>query len=386
MTPEQAAIRRATLAAQREVVALDSASLNELEQIYRQAAADIAQHIAVHGGADGNVSLQEMQSVLDQVNARLRALAEQRNALLNGNLAAAAALGTQPLVAEAALSSAAAMQINHEALQFVRTFVSSDGLQLSDRIWRLDRHARDAVANAIEMAVIQGHGAAQAAREFLARGEPVPIELQDKIGAASSAGIAKDTTDALLTGQGSPMDNAMRLMRTEINRAHGEAYIKGALSHPDAAGVRFKLSPGHPKPDICDLHSTANLHGLGAGVYPTREACPWPAHPNTISFVEVVFKDEVTDADRAGKETPMQALERLTPAQRIGVLGKSKAEAFKDGKLTQGMIKAPWREVQKRIGANKPEPKPLPKTQKLWITLSEKSPPANPVERSLRRG
>lgn len=348
-TAQQAAIRRATLAAQREVVALDSASLNELEQIYRQAAADIAQRIAAHSGADGNVALQEMQSVLDQVNARLRALAEQRNTLLNGNLAAAAALGTQPLVAEAALSSAAAMQVNHEALQFVRTFVASDGLQLSDRIWRLDRHARDAVTNAIEMAVIQGHGAAQAARDFLARGEPVPIELQDKIGAASSAGIAKDTTDALLTGQGSPMDNAMRLMRTEINRAHGEAYIKGALSHPDAAGVRFKLSPGHPKPDICDLHSTANLYGLGAGVYPTRENCPWPAHPNTISFVEVVFGDEVTEADKAGKETPTQALERLTPAQRIGVLGKNKAEAFKDGKLTQGMIKTPWREVKGRI-------------------------------------
>ncbi len=87
-------------------------------------------------------------------------------------------------------------------------------------------------------------------------------------------------------------------------------------------------------------------------MYPSRDKCPWPAHPNTISFVEVVFKDEVTDADRAGKETPLQALERLTPAQRIGVLGVNKHEAFKDGKLTQGMIKAPWSAVKKRVGAN----------------------------------
>lgn len=83
--------------------------------------------------------------------------------------------------------------------------------------------------------------------------------------AANSASIGKTVAD-VLTGSGSPMDNAMRLMRTEINRAHGEAYISGALAHPDAAGVRFLLSPAHPEPDICDLHAAANLHGLGPGV------------------------------------------------------------------------------------------------------------------------
>ena len=70
---------------------------------------------------------------------------------------------------------------------------------------------------------------------------------------------------------------------------------------------------------------------------------------NTLLFVEVVFKDEVTVEDKAGKETPLQALDRLTPAQRIGVLGVNKHQVFKDGILTQGMIKAPWANLQKRI-------------------------------------
>jgi hypothetical protein len=353
----QAAIKRATLAAQRAVVELDAAALKELKSLYQQAADEIARRIADYSGSDGNVSNQEMQSVLDQVSAQLKLLARLRDDLLNQSLSSAVELGTQPLLEQAALSVASAMQINHEALQFVRTFVAEDGLQLSDRIWRLDRQARDTVTNAIEMAVIQGQGAAQAAREFLARGEVAPIDIRDKIDAANASKIGKATTDALLTGDGSPMDNAMRVFRTEINRAHGEAYIKGALAHPEAAGVRFKLSPGHPKPDICDLHAHANLHGLGAGVYPNRESCPWPAHPNTISFVEVVFSDEVTAADRAGKETPMQALGRLTPAQQIGVLGKNKHQAFKDGRLTQGMIKAPWSSVKKRIGIETPNRK-----------------------------
>lgn len=361
MTPEQVAIKRATLAAQREVVQLDATSLNELEQLYRQAAEDIARRIAAYSGADGNVSLQELQSVLAQVNARLDTLNNVRNTLINQSLNVAAGLGTQPFTAvgitttplplrgEGMLSSAAAMRINQEALDFVRHFVGADGLQLSDRIWRLDRHARDVVTNSIEQAVIQGHGAAQAARELLMKGHGVPGEIVDKINAANAAEMGKAAGE-LLTGEGSPMVNAMRLMRTEINRAHGTSYAKGALAHPDAAGVRFLLSPAHPKPDICNLLSTQNLHGLGPGVYPSVAASSWPAHPNTLSFLEVVFKDEVTAEDKAGKETSMEALARLSPEQRRGALGVNKAEVFDEGKMSKGMIRSKWSAVQKRIG------------------------------------
>ena len=362
----QAAIKRATLAAQREVVQLDATSLNELEQLYRQAAEDIARRIAVYSGADGNVSLQELQSVLAQVKARLDTLNNVRNTLINRSLEAATGLGTTPftastlspalplqggggLVTGEGILSAAAMKINQEALDFVRHFVGADGLQLSDRIWRIDRHARDVVTNRIEQAVIQGHGAAQAARELLMRGEAVPGDIADKINAANAQGMGKAAGE-LLTGEGSPMANAMRLMRTEINRAHGTSYAKGALAHPDAAGVRFLLAPGHPKPDICDLLATQNLHGLGPGVYPSVEASGWPAHPNTLSFLEIVFKDEVTAEDKAGKETSMEALARLTPEQRKGALGVNKAEAYDHGKMSKGMIRSKWSAVKKRIG------------------------------------
>jgi len=362
-----AAIKRATLAAQRGVVQLDADSIAELQRLYRQAADAIARRIAAHAGADGNVMLQELQSVLAQVNAQLDALAQARNTLLTQSLGSAAGLGTLPLTAagisplasphpnplplagEGVLTAAAAMTINQEALQYVRVFVGADGLQLSDRIWRLDRHARDVVVNHIEQAVIQGHGAAQAARELLMRGEAVTAEIADKINAANAAGMGR-AADDLLTGSGSPMVNAMRLMRTEINRAHGTAYANGALAHPDAAGIQFLLSPAHPKPDICDLLSTQNLYGLGEGVYPSVAASGWPAHPNTLSFLVVVFKDEVTAEDRAGKETSMQALDRLTPAQRRGALGVNKAEAFDEGKMSKGMIRSKWSAVKRRIG------------------------------------
>jgi hypothetical protein len=368
--PVQTAIKRATLAAQQEVVKLDAAALEELQQLYQQAADDIAQRIAAQAGRDGNVMLSELQSVLAQVQARLKELAAARNALLNETITTGAELGTQPLTAQGIapliaphpsplplagegvlLTRAAAMTINHEAQQFVRTFIGADGLQLSDRIWRIDRHARDVVVNYIEQAIIQGHGAAQAARELLAQGQGVPAEVADKMGAGNAQAMGKSAGE-LLTGQGSPMDNAMRLMRTELNRAHGTAYAKGALAHPDAVGVRYKLSPAHPKPDICDLLSTQNLYGLGAGVYPSVEASGWPAHPNILSFLEIVFKDEVTAEDQAGKETSMEALARLTPEQRRGALGVNKAEVFDQGKMSKGMIRSKWSSVKKRISNN----------------------------------
>lgn len=350
----QAAIKRATKAAQADMNELDARTLKELEHLYRQAASEIEQQIGNYAGSDGNLALQNLQDMLGQVNAHLQSLSVQRNALLNGSMESAARLGIDPFTpdatggAAAVIDTAAAMQISHDAVQFVRTFVAKDGLQLSDRIWRIDRGAREKVTNAIEMAVIQGHGAGQAAREFLTQGKQVPIEIQDKLSAANSARVAKDAAEYLLAGQGSPLDNAMRLFRTEMNRAHGTAYMRGAEAHPDAIGTRFLLSPGHPKPDVCNLHAVANLYGLGPGVYPPGKS-PWPAHPNTLSYVEVVFKDEVTAADRAGKETPIQALERLSPEQRRGVLGVNKSEAFNEGKITQGMIKSPWKNVKQRI-------------------------------------
>lgn len=367
----QATIKRATFSAQREMDRLDASVLSELEKLYKQAAADLKNRISGFAGGDGNISLAQLQDVLRQVNARLTALADARDRLLQDGMQQAAGLGIQPLTATGLgvniapiIDSYAAMQISDEALRFVRIFVAEDGLQLSDRIWRLDRQARELVTNAIEQAVIQGYGAGQAARELLMRGQQVPIDLQNKLDSANAAMVAQQASMQLMTGNGSPMDNAMRVMRTELNRAHGEAYMAAGERHPDFAGWRFLLSPAHPEYDICDLHAVANLYGLGQGVYPSREKCPWPAHPNTLSYVEIVFSDEITEADRAGKETPMQALAGLSPARQRGVLGAHKHAAFKEGKLTQGMIKAPWKAVRNRIGAvlpKPPAPRPRPK-------------------------
>jgi len=349
----RAQIKRATLIGQRAIEGLDAETQQALIDLYKAQAAEIAARIRNHTGPDDNLALQELRSLLDQVQGILRQLSDSRDALLGEALAKAADYGARPVLGAvldtgAVVSTAASMRVSQDALRFIQTFIAEDGLQLADRIWRIDRGAKDKIVNALESAIIQGHGAGQAAREFLARGAAVPADVANKLTAANAAGLSK-TAQEIMTGSGSPLDNAMRLMRTEINRAHGEAYMMGGEDHPDFGGWRFLLSPQHPKHDICDLLSTQNLHGLGAGVYPSRERLPWPAHPNTLSFVEIVFKDEITTEDKAGKETPLQALARLSPTQREGVLGKGKAEIYDAGKLKQDMIRAPMAAVKRRI-------------------------------------
>lgn len=360
----EAAIRRASQQARNAMRELDAAGVAELLDLYGQAAEQVRGAIAAAQGADGLVARERLQGLLRQVEAVMADLGRRYLELLDARLADAAALGVRPYTAQgvaavggggtaqAALDSAAAMRVSQEAVRFVQTFTAADGLRLSDRVWRLELGAKEALQRAISNAVVQGWSASRAAAELAYAGQAVPPELARQITQARGPALVR-MADLLMTGangNGAEVWKAERVMRTEINRAHGEAYMASAEQTPGFAGFKFLLSPMHPEPDICDLLAAQNLHGLGQGVYPDRARTPWPAHPNTLSFVQVVFADEVSDADRAGQETELQALQRLGPEIRAGVLGVAKAAYFDAGLLrSKGMIRAPLRAVTARL-------------------------------------
>lgn len=349
-TATHAVIRRATNSAHRAIDAMDARILGELTTLYREAAADIRERIRLSAGADNQVSLAELRNVLGQVDGILGRLDRIRNDMTDDAIREAAQLGVAPFDPLAAsqlrVSTLALMRVSEDAIRFVRTFVAQDGLQLSDRIWQVSR-AKEAVVRSIERAIILGSSAEDTVRDLLAQNALPGRELLRKASSATPGAIG-DSVEEVMTGAAA---QARRLVRTELNRAHGEAYMMAGKDHPDFAGWKFLLSPAHPAPDICDLLSEQNLYGLGNGVYPTREATPWPAHPNTLSYIEIVFRDEITDEDRAGKETPMQALERLSPERQEGILGVYKYGVFRDGNLTQGMIRAKATAVATRVGS-----------------------------------
>lgn len=358
MDTTAAAIRRASQQAQQAMQALDDQAVRELERIYTEAADHVRAAIAHAASSAYRVELDRLRQVLDHVQAVLDALASTRDALLFDELQRAAELGVQPFTAQglaatgrhvpAVLDGGQALQLVDQAVNFVRTHRAADGLVLSDRLWRTSRSARDVVGRTIEQAVVQGWSADKAAQELVMRGLPVPAATRSAQ-QASEVGRVMTAADLLHDKAAGPLADVLRVMRTEINRAHGEAYMAGAEQAPGVVGFRFLLSPRHPRPDICDLYARQNLHGLGPGVYPTRQACPWPAHPNTLSFVVAVFADEVRPEHQNGKETTLEALQRLGPELRAGILGPTKAGYFDQGVLGTGMVRSTVGAVRARV-------------------------------------
>lgn len=352
-------IKRASDAAQRAMERLDTDTADELTQLYDAAAEEVRVAIAQASQNGRRVELHQLQGLLRRVEAVLDALATQRSDVIEAAIEQAAELGIEPVTAAvdgagAGAGGAAgqvkpALQVKNEAVEFVHNFRDVDGLALSDRLWRVGRGAREAVTRHIEQAVTQGWGADQAALQFVTQGQAVPAATGAAQRAADVDRVMRGA-DLLQDPSASPLASALRVMRTEINRAHGEAYMAGSASLPDVVGFKFLLSPRHPRPDVCDLLARQNLHGLGEGVYPDRKRCPWPAHPNTLSFVVAVMAHQVSEADQAGRETTLQALDRLGPEIRAGVLGPTKAEYFDRGLLRTGMVRATVGAVRQRLG------------------------------------
>ena len=160
-TVKKATIKRASARARVRMNRLDREALNQVEQLYRQAAADIERAIRAYASTDGSVRLTVLQDIKGQINGLVSQLGQARDAMLDDSLQRAAVEAAQ--VYTGYVDAQTLTRVADEAVRFVNAFIADDGLQLSDRIWRLDNHAREAVGNAVESAIIQGHSASQAA-------------------------------------------------------------------------------------------------------------------------------------------------------------------------------------------------------------------------------
>lgn len=344
-TAVKAAIRRAMRQARVDLRGLDRDLQRQVAAAYDQALAAIRDDIASYADSNGSLRLQVLRQLEAQINNRLADLGQARDELLGAGLRQAADLGATPW-ATVGVNAAA---VSDDAVRAVVTFTANDGLQLSDRLWRVDQGARESIQGAVQSAIVRGQSASAAVNEYLARGAAPPRDLIDKIGASSVGAVQQAAGNAWMTGNMDPRAQALRVFRTEINRAHGLAFEAAAFESDEVVGMKFLLSPNHPERDICDMHAAVNRYGLGPGVYPQGKS-PWPAHPNTLSFQNPVFADEVTDDDRAGKQTRVEWLKGQPAPVRQAVLGGARKRwAFDNGHIGEGAIGTPWRVVKKRL-------------------------------------
>lgn len=331
-------IDAATRRAREQAIARREARAHNVQKAYEDAGEAIADWLKDQAGPNGDVPPERLPAFEAFLSELLRGLQQTWGAALTMGLAEMAAFG-------ASLVPVGSGSIAGQALEQLRAFVGADGLQLSDRIWRVNAATRQRIVDTLRAAIVRGATAREAARGLLGQGQGVSAEIAAMIRAAQAGTLGELAADALLTGNGAPMRNALRIMRTELNRAFTESFVSAAFAHPDVAAVKFNLSPAHPRPDICDVYAKSNLHGLGVGVYP-RGAHPYPAHPETLSYLTVVFVDEITDSDRAGQQSMSDWLRSQPQDVQEQVLGVGKAQLFRAGSLSDADLLRPLRDLQ----------------------------------------
>lgn len=180
--------------------------------------------------------------------------------------------------------------------------IYGDGLQLSSRIWRMDRDARDGINRTIMSAISEGKSAWQTAgdlEQFLGASKDCPRWTSTRLFTLTKKDIASGDRRGLKTGsecQGQGVSyNALRLARTEIQAVHHEASDRIMAVQPWIEMEIVNLSPAHAKVDICD--DVAGGGDNGDGLYP-KGSVILPLHPHCLCYKTAVMQPEAEFTDR----------------------------------------------------------------------------------------
>jgi hypothetical protein len=281
-------IQKGTAAAYQQLEQLDASALGELERLYRAVVANVSQALAQYG-SDGYFAQQHLKPFLALLEQFLADTAVARANLLDQGLAAAAQAGAVPAVLMGATGVDAAIAASVAAVYKLEL---ADGLQLSDRLWRIDQRVTAAIGQSLRQALAEGSHPLAAARALLRSGRGITPDLLKMISGLKVDNLQKMVGDKLLTGKGNALYNVQRVFQTEFKRAHAISYVKSNEGASGLIGYKFRLSPLHKRTDICDTLAAANSYGLGAGIYPADKILNvYPAHPNTRSRIVAVFGD-----------------------------------------------------------------------------------------------
>lgn len=162
--------------------------------------------------------------------------------------------------------------------------IGGDGLQLSQRIWRLEGDGLQRIRSTLSMAMAERTSARELAKllqPVLGAGQDCPrwsmtrlYGMTTKERATSGRGLFSGEECA---GQGVAY-NALRLARTELQYAHHAMASEIYANSPWVTGKWVRLSPAHPKIDVCDGYA-------GGGPYEASEQI-LPLHPNCMCYYE----------------------------------------------------------------------------------------------------
>lgn len=175
-------------------------------------------------------------------------------------------------------------------------YLYGDGLNLSGRIWKMDREARDGI-NAVVMNGVANKASAwdmaKQLEEFLGASEDCPRWTSTRLYGRTKSEIASGDLGGLLSGDacdGSGVAyKALRLARTELQRIHALATDRILAEQPWVQMEQCNLSAAHPESDECDDVVTGGENG--DGIYPVG-TIEYPLHPNCLCYKTSVMMDQ----------------------------------------------------------------------------------------------
>ena len=171
-------------------------------------------------------------------------------------------------------------------------------MNLVGRLWKIENEGRDAINNVTMQGIIDRDSAwniAKKLEEFLGAGKDCPRWTSTRLYGRTASDKAAGDTTGLLTGNdcdGRGVSyNALRLARTEIQKAHSLATDRVMAAQPWVEMEKCNLSPAHAERDQCD--DVVEGGENSDGVYPVG-TIEYPLHPNDFCFKTAVLMDETT--------------------------------------------------------------------------------------------
>ena len=169
------------------------------------------------------------------------------------------------------------------ALQVAQQRIYSDGLNLSQRIWRLEQGSMQAIRNTIATGMAQRTSAIELAQQLegqLNAGQDWPRWTRARLSkmdarerAQDAKGLLRSASDVPPGGSAGISYNALRLARNEIQVANHAVTSDIARNFPGIVGRKVVLSPAHPQSDICDEYAAGGPYEKGANFLPLHPQC-----------------------------------------------------------------------------------------------------------------
>lgn len=187
-------------------------------------------------------------------------------------------------------------------LEIAANYVYGDGINLSDRVWRIDREARDGINAIIINGIANQRSAWDMAKDleqFLGAGQDCPRWTSSRLYRTSKTEIAQGNPRGLLSGNdcdGRGVSyKALRLARTEIQKMHALATDRMMAMQPWVEKEKINLSAAHPETDECDDVVAEGEKGEGIYDVGTIEL---PLHPNCLCYKTAIMTDRAEFAQK----------------------------------------------------------------------------------------